>query len=114
MLFIVSSAVFAQPPSSQMPPRLPVSKMSQELNVSSSELVSCLQASRPDQSQPPSREQHEAMKATLLSCLQKSNDSLTSDQLDEVMKKYRPPRQDNNQPKPNSNDFISSDSSSSF
>ncbi|WP_299001900.1 hypothetical protein [uncultured Shewanella sp.] len=66
------------------PPKPPVDKLSAALNVSTDQMQTCLEESR------PSSPGEKPNKSALLSCLQQANGNITSDELDEVMQQNMP------------------------
>jgi hypothetical protein len=87
---------FAQmpsPPGSPMrnDPHRPVDQISSGLGVTADQFRACFNHVTPAQkgSLPDANQKH-ANKQVLLSCLQKSNPSITNDSLDAVMDRYRP------------------------
>ena len=87
---------FAQlppPPGSPMrnDPHRPVDQISGGLGVTADQFRACFNNVTPAQkgSLPDVNQKH-ANKQVLLSCLQKSNPSITNDSLDAVMDRYRP------------------------
>ncbi|MCL1124630.1 hypothetical protein [Shewanella surugensis] len=85
MAFIISFLFFnhaiAEPSNEQMPP---LAKMSLELDVTPNHLLMCMEEGKPASlgAKPD--------KAAMLTCLQNANPAITSDKLDEVMKKNMP------------------------
>lgn len=73
-------------------PKRPVAKISRDLGVRSDQFVACFNNVNPTPggNRPESMDRVRSNKAVLLSCLQKSNPSITNDMLDKVMDKYRP------------------------
>ena len=72
-------------------PNRPVNKISRDLGVTPEQFRVCFSNVNPAPhgSMPEGNQKH-ANKSVLLSCLQKSNPSITNDSLDQVMDRYRP------------------------
>ncbi|OUS30434.1 hypothetical protein A9R01_12340 ['Osedax' symbiont bacterium Rs2_46_30_T18] len=87
----VTSAL-ANPVTLKNDPKRPVGKISQDLNISTDQFVSCFSHVNPTPGgdRPESGERVHANKKVLLSCLQQHNSNITNDSLDRVMDKYRP------------------------
>jgi len=92
----LTGLTFAQmppPPGSPMrnDPDRPVDQISGGLGVTTDQFRACFNHVQPAQkgSLPDANQKH-ANKQVLLSCLQKSNPSITNESLDAVMDRYRP------------------------
>ncbi|WP_299493360.1 hypothetical protein [uncultured Shewanella sp.] len=96
MAFIISFIFFnhaiAAETDAPMPPKLPLAKMSLELDVTSDQLEMCMQEARPVS---PGNKPN---KAAMLTCLQNANPAITKEKLQEVMKKNMPMPMDKPQP----------------
>ncbi len=92
----LTGLAFAQippPPGSPMrnDPHRPVDQISGGLGVTADQFRACFNHVTPaQQGSLPEANQKHANKQVLLSCLQKSNPSITNDSLDAVMDRYRP------------------------
>ena len=72
-------------------PNRPVDKISRDLGVTPEQFRVCFSNVNPaPRGSMPEGNQKHANKSVLLSCLQKSNPSITNDSLDQVMDRYRP------------------------
>lgn len=82
--FLFFNHAMAEHPDGQMPPKPPLAKMSLELDVTSDQLQMCMEEGK------PASAGDKPDKAAMLTCLQNANPAITSDKLDEVMKKNMP------------------------
>ena len=71
-------------------PKLPAKEISSGLGISQKEFIECFKNVRPAQGANPNTAKVHSNKKALLSCLQKSNSTITNEMLDEVMDQYRP------------------------
>jgi len=71
-------------------PKRPTKEISSDLGISQKEFIECFKNVRPAQGSNPNTAKVHSNKKILLSCLQKSNSTITNEMLDEVMDKYRP------------------------
>ncbi len=85
-----ASALPEQPELLLEDPKRPTKKISSDLGISQKEFIECFKNVRPAQGSNPNAAKVHANKKILLSCLQKSNSTITNEMLDEVMDKYRP------------------------
>lgn len=86
-----SIRVGAEPEFLPNDPKRPVAKISEDLQVTPEQFVTCFSNVKPaPQGTRPTAQRVHSNKVILLSCLQKANPNITNDILDAVMDKYRP------------------------
>ena len=93
---LIAGFTFAQAPLTSTgvlrdDPHRPVNAISQDLGITPDQFRACFANVNPaPRGAMPEGKQKHANKAVLLSCLQKANPSITNDNLDQVMDRYRP------------------------
>ncbi len=89
-ILIFAGAVSTQAAKLRNDPNRPTDKISAELGVTQEQFIACFWNVNPEENGRPSGAKQRENKAILLPCLQEANASITNDQLDRVMDKYRP------------------------
>ncbi|NOQ34511.1 MAG: hypothetical protein GQ569_01275 [Methylococcaceae bacterium] len=88
---LITTNVFAEPPQLKNDPKRPVDKISKDLGITEAQFIACFNNVKPaPKGEKPSKEKERMNKAVLLPCLQKANENISNEKLDEVMDKHRP------------------------
>ena len=90
VIAVLAGSFSAQAAKLRNDPNRPTAAISADLGVTQDQFIACFWNVNPEENGKPSGVKQQANKAILLPCLQKSNASITNDQLDRVMDKHRP------------------------